>query len=303
MAVKPGKRERENLRRLLVLARDEDLGAGDVTGAILPPEVHAVGGFRARQEMIFCGGELLEAIAVSYDGNLRTFTKIPDGEPAAANDTLAQWDGPARSMMAAERVALNFVQRLSGIATMTHRFVRAVEGTGAEIFDTRKTTPAWRELEKYAVRAGGGRNHRKGLYDAVLIKDNHLAVLARAEGQDPITAAARELQRVRPYLGERAFIELEVEGIHEVELALTLAVDIVLLDNMSLDDLRRAVKMRDEAGLKGRVDLEASGGITLQNVRQVARTGVERISVGALTHSAGAVDISLDIEVDQDRRS
>ncbi len=298
MVVKPGKRERENLRALLELARTEDLGGGDVTGAILPPEVHATGAFRARQKMVFCGGALLEAMAVCYDGHLRTVPKVGDGELAGERDILAQWSGPARSMMSAERVALNFLQRLSGIATMTRQYVQAVAGTGAEIFDTRKTTPAWRELEKYAVRAGGGKNHRKGLYDAVLVKDNHLAVLARAEGQDPIAAAARELERVRPFLGERAFIELEVDGLEQFKVALTLPVDIVLLDNMSLADLRTAVKMRNEAGLNGRLELEASGGITLDNVGEVAATGVERISVGALTHSAGAVDISLDIEVD-----
>jgi nicotinate-nucleotide pyrophosphorylase (carboxylating) len=201
-------------------------------------------------------------------------------------------------MMAAERVALNFLQRLSGVATTTREYVNAVAGTAAEVYDTRKTTPGWRELERYAVRVGGGKNHRRGLYDAVLIKDNHLAVLAKAEGRDPITAAARELERIRPYLGERAFIELEVDNLRQFQVALTLPVDIILLDNMSLRDLRAAVAMRDKAGLKGRVDLEASGGVNLANVRSVAATGVERISVGALTHSAGAVDIALDIEVD-----
>jgi len=199
--------------------------------------------------------------------------------------------------MAAERVALNFLQRLSGVATTTREYVEAVAGAGAGIYDTRKTTPGWRELEKYAVRAGGGKNHRRGLFDAVLVKDNHLAVLAKAEGKDPIAAAAREMDRLRPYLGEHAFIELEVDTLEQFKVALTLAVDIILLDNMSLDELRSAVRMRDEAGLKGRVELEASGGITLKNVRDVAMTGVERISVGALTHSAGAVDIALDIDV------
>ncbi|HOF18833.1 MAG TPA: carboxylating nicotinate-nucleotide diphosphorylase [Phycisphaerae bacterium] len=298
MPVQPGRRERDNLWKLLEMAREEDLGGGDVTSAILPPEVHAQGRFIARQPMVFCGGALLETIAISYDGSLRTQHHLSEGAAAQKGDLLAEWDGPARAMMAAERVALNFLQRLSGVATTTREYVRAISGTNAAIFDTRKTTPAWRELEKYAVRVGGGKNHRRGLYDAVLIKDNHLAVLAKAEGKNPITAVGRELDRLRPHLGEHAFIELEVDTLEQFEVALTLPVDIILLDNMSLEQLRYAVSQRDEAGLKRRIELEASGGITLANVRQVAETGVERIAIGALMHSAGAVDIALDIEID-----
>jgi nicotinate-nucleotide pyrophosphorylase (carboxylating) len=284
--------------QLLNLAREEDLGEGDVTSAMLPPHVMAHGHFVARQGMVVCGAALLEAIALGYDGHLRTTPLVQEGQSVEAGTTLAEWEGPARAMMAAERVALNFLQRLSGVASTTRRFVDAVAGTGAEIYDTRKTTPGWRGLEKYAVRVGGGRNHRRGLYDAVLVKDNHLAVLAKAEGREPLEAIGEELERIRPYLGERAFIELEVDSLEQFEVALTLPVDIILLDNMSLDQLRHAVTRRNQAGLSGRVELEASGGITLANVRQVAQTGVERIAVGALTHSAGAVDISLDIQVD-----
>lgn len=298
MPLEPGKRERENLWRLVEMARDEDLGSGDVTSAILPPDLMATGVFVARQPMSFCGGALLEAIAVCYDGHLRTECRAGEGQTVRPGDVLAVWRGPARGMMSAERVALNFLQRLSGVATTTREYVEAVEGAGAAIYDTRKTTPAWRELEKYAVRAGGGKNHRRGLYDAVLIKDNHLAVLARAEGRDPIKAAARELDRVRPYLDPRAFIELEVDNLAQFDVALRLPVDIILLDNMSLDDMRTAVARRDEAALRGRVELEASGGITLETIREVAETGVERIAIGALTHSAGAVDIALDIRID-----
>ena len=298
MAVTPGKRERENLWRLLEMAREEDLGSGDVTSAILPPEVSARGRFVARQPAAVCGAALLEPIAAAYDGELRTEPLVADGDEVAAGAVLAVWRGPARGMMAAERVALNFLQRLSGVATTTREYVRAVAGTGAEIYDTRKTTPGWRDLEKYAVRAGGGRNHRKGLYDAVLVKDNHLAVLAKAEGKDPITALGRELERVRPYLGENAFVELEVDTLEQFRVALTLPVDIILLDNMPLEQLRQAVAMREAAGLRDVIGLEASGGITLENVRAVAEAGVERIAVGALTHSAAAVDIALDIEVD-----
>jgi nicotinate-nucleotide pyrophosphorylase (carboxylating) len=298
MAILPGKRERENLRRLLEMARDEDLGSGDVTSAILPVELHATARFRARQPVVVCGAAMLETVAVAYDGQIRTKVLMEEGARADKGAVLAEWSGPAKSIMSAERVALNFLQRLGGVATTTREYVDAVRGTGAEVFDTRKTTPGWRELEKYAVRVGGGKNHRRGLYDAVLIKDNHLAVLAKAEGQDPVTAVGRELERVRPFLGENAFIELEVDTLEQFQSALALPVDIILLDNMTLDDLRRAVAMRDKAGLKGRVELEASGGVTLGSVRAVAETGVERIAVGALTHSAGAVDIALDIDLD-----
>jgi nicotinate-nucleotide pyrophosphorylase (carboxylating) len=298
MALQPGRAERLNLWQLLNLARQEDLGGGDVTSAMLPAEVMAHGHFVAREPMVVCGAALLEAIALCYDGHLRTVATVEEGRPVQRGDVLAEWEGPARTMMAAERVALNFVQRLSGVATTTRAFVDAVAGSGAEVYDTRKTTPGWRDLEKYAVRAGGGRNHRRGLYDAVLIKDNHLAVMAKAQGRDPLGAIGEELERLRPYLGEQAFIELEVDSLEQFEVALALPVDIILLDNMSQEQLRYAVGRRDAAGLKGRLELEASGGVTLANVRQVAQTGVERIAVGALTHSAGSVDIALDIEVD-----
>lgn len=298
MAIQPRKRERENLWRVLELARDEDLGGGDLTSSILPVGLHATARFVARHSMIFCGGAMLEPIAVKYDGSIRTKLLVNEGRHAEAGDSLAQWDGPAGGILAAERVALNFLQRLTGIATATREYVDAVDGTGAAIYDTRKTTPGWRHLEKYAVRAGGGYSYRKGLYDAVLVKDNHLAIMARAEGQDPLAAAARELERIRPYLPDGSSIELEVDNLDQLARALKLDVDIILLDNMSVENLAKAVDMRDKAGLVGRVELEASGGITLANVRAVAQTGVDRISVGALTHSVEAADIALDIEVD-----
>ena len=298
MASLPGKLERDNLWRLLEMARDEDLGSGDVTSAILPPELAARARFVAKGELVACGIALLESVAICYDGQIHTEVRVAEGQPVKRGDVLAIWTGPARGIMAAERVALNFIQRLSGISTATAEYVRAVAGTGAEIYDTRKTTPGWRELEKYAVRVGGGRNHRRGLYDAVLVKDNHLAVLARAEGQDPIKAVGRELDRVRPYLGDHAFVELEVDTLEQFVSALESPVDIILLDNMSLEQLRWAVARRNQAGLKAHLDLEASGGVTLANVREVAVTGVERIAIGALTHSSGSVDISLDIEIE-----
>jgi len=298
MGIQPTKRERENLWEVLELAREEDLGSGDVTSAILPGDLHARARFVPRQALVFCGGALLEPIAVKYDGGIRTALRAEEGRPVAAGEVAAEWDGPARGILSAERVALNFLQRLSGIATTTRAYVEAVAGTGAKIYDTRKTIPGWRELEKYAVRVGGGLNHRMGLYDAVLVKDNHLAIMARAEGMDPLTATGRELERVRPYLPQGAFVELEVDDLEQFRRALDLDVDIILLDNMPLESLAEAVRLRDEAGAAGRVELEASGGITLENVRSVAATGVERIAIGALTHSAEAADIALDIEVD-----
>lgn len=298
MAVLPTKSERENLWRLVEMAKHEDLGSGDVTSAILPPELGAHAQFVAREPMVVCGCVLLEAIAACYDGCIRTQCHAEDGTFVKAGTDLATWTGPGRGVLAAERVALNFLQRLSGIATTTYHYVQAVKGTNAQIFDTRKTIPGWRDLEKYAVRAGGGQNHRKGLYDAVLIKDNHLAVLAQSEGMDPISAAGTQLERIRPILPSGAFIELEVDNLEQYEMALGLGVDIILLDNMTNDQLSKAVEMRDRAGLKGRVELEASGGVRLDSVGRIAATGVERISVGALTHSAPAIDIALDIHLD-----
>ncbi len=295
--VKPTQAERQNLWHLLEMARDEDLGSGDLTGAMLGSDVQAEAKFVPRQPMVACGVELLEAIAVMYSGDLRTEMLVHDGQRVEPGEPLAIWTGSAKAAMAAERVALNFLQRLSGVATLTRQFVDAVAGTSAHVYDTRKTIPGWRELAKYAVRCGGGRNHRMGLWDAVLIKDNHLAIMARAEGQDPIKAMGRELERVRPYLGNTAFVMLEVDTLEQFAVALTLKVDIIMLDNMSVEQMRQAVVMRDEAGLAARIELEASGGITLQTVRAVAETGVERISVGAITHSAESVDIGLDIQI------
>ncbi len=298
MNIRPNIRERENLWQILELARREDLGSGDVTSAILPVDLQATGRFVAHQPMVFCGGEMLEPIAVKYDGAIRSAVLAEEGARVGKGEVLAKWDGPARGILSAERVALNFLQRLSGVATTTREYVDAVAGTGAAIYDTRKTTPGWRELEKYAVRVGGGLNHRKGLYDAVLVKDNHLSIMALAEGQNPLTAAAHELERIRPYLPAGAFVELEVENLEQFAHALELNIDIILLDNMSVEQVAEGVRIRDRAGAKGRVELEASGGVTLDSVRPIAETGVERISIGALTHSAGAVDISLDLEVD-----
>ncbi len=295
--VRPTQAERQNLWRLLEMARDEDLGSGDLTGSLLGNDVQAEAKFVPRQPMAACGVELLEAIAVMYSGDLYTEVLVHDGQYVQAGTPLAIWTGSAKAALAAERVALNFLQRLSGVATLTRQYVEAVAGFKAEIYDTRKTIPGWRELAKYAVRCGGGANHRKGLWDAVLIKDNHLAIMARAEGQDPIKAMGRELDRVRPYIRGTAFVMLEVDTLEQLAEALNLNVDIVMLDNMTVEQMIEAVAMRDASVMGKRIELEASGGITLDTVAAVAATGVERISVGAITHSAESVDIGLDIQI------
>ena len=251
MTVEPGPRERENLQRLLALARAEDLGDGDVTRALLPPGARAAARFAAREALVFCGGALLGEIAAAYDDAIETALAAPDGERAQAGQTLARWTGPAGAILSAERVALNFLQRLSGVATATRRYVDAVAAAPARVYDTRKTTPGWRDLEKYAVRAGGGRNHRRGLFDAVLVKDNHLAALA-AEAGDAIAALGEKLGDVRSRLGPDGFVGIEVDTLAQLRSALALPVDLILLDNMAPADLARAVALRDEAGLRWR---------------------------------------------------
>ena len=298
-------RERESLFTLVDMAREEDLGTGDLTGGLLPADLQATGKFIAREPLIVCGGALLNSVARAYNERIEMLLWPAEGDPVEADQLIAQWFGPAWAVMAAERVALNFLQRLSGIATLTRRYVDAVEGTGARILDTRKTTPGWRELEKYAVRVGGGMNHRRGLYDAVMVKDNHLAAMARHV--DPLAddKAGRmawlrpRFEEIRAEHGEEEdfFIEIEVDSLDQLAEALQLPVDIVLLDNMPPETIRQAIAVRRDAGLDGKVQFEASGGVTLETVRAIAETGVERISVGALTHSATAVDIGMDVEL------
>ncbi len=217
-----------------------------------------------------------------------------DGAALERGSQIARFEGSMRSLLAMERTALNFLQRLSGIATLTARFVAAVAGTCASIYDTRKTTPGWRPLEKYAVRCGGGRNHRFGLFDAVLIKDNHLAWLetnAHAEATDPIAAA---IAAARAHTSPGTMVEIEVDSLEQLDRALACGPDVILVDNFGPDHLVEAVKRRDRVA--PHVQLEASGGVSLDTVRSLAETGVERISVGALTHSAVALDIALDMD-------
>lgn len=261
----------------------EDIGTGDVTSLwVLPPELGARGRFLVKEPGVIAGLEVAAEVFRQVDADVSWRTFIPDGSTVRPGDVVAEVVGRAQSLLSAERVALNFLQRMSGIATLARRYVEAVRGTRAIILDTRKTVPGLRVLDKLAVRLGGAANHRFGLFDMVLIKDNHIA----AAGS--ITAA---VERVRAHNQARLPVEVEVTNLDQLAEALSLGVDRILLDNMDLETMRRAVAYVD-----GRVELEASGGITLENVAAVAATGVTHISVGALTHSARALDISLELE-------
>lgn len=269
---------------LIELALAEDLGQeGDVTTeAIVPEDARGEGVILAKAEGVLAGLPVAGEVFRRVDPESHFMPEAEDSEPLAPGKVVARLSGPLRGIFTAERVALNFLCRLSGIATLTSRYVDAVAPYRAVILDTRKTTPSWRALEKYAVRCGGGRNHRMGLYDMVLIKDNHIA----ASGS--ITEAVRRA-RAAPAPSPLK-IEVEVRTLEELEEALALGVDRILLDNMDLATLKGAVALS-----RGRAKLEASGGITLENVEEVAATGVDYISVGALTHSAPALDLSLEL--------
>ena len=263
-------------------ALEEDLGrAGDITSELtIPADARSSASLVARKAGSIAGMVVARAVFQLVDPALEFEVKVPDGSIASAGTALAIIRGGARLLLTGERVALNFVGHLSGVASATRALVDAVAGTKARIVCTRKTTPGLRLLEKYAVRCGGGFNHRFGLDDAVLIKDNHLVA---SGGMRPA------IERVRAGLGHMAKIELEVDTLAQLEEALALGVDTILLDNMSLDDLKRAVSMA-----QGRATLESSGNVTLSTVRAVAETGVDYISSGAITHSAPSLDIALD---------
>ncbi len=286
-----GAAERANAVALIAMALAEDLGtAGDLTArATIPESALGSARFVARGRGVVAGLPVAEILAASFGlaGGFRP-TRL-DGDPVGPGSELARVSGPMRALLAMERTALNFLQRLSGVATLTARFVGEVAGTSAVILDTRKTTPGWRALEKYAVRRGGGQNHRIGLFDAVLIKDNHLAWLA-AEG-DPI---GRAIASARAEAPPGTVVEVEVDTLDQLDRALACAPDVILVDNLGPVGLAEAIRRRD--AVAPAILLEASGGITLATVAAMARTGVDRISVGALTHSAPALDIGLDFE-------
>jgi nicotinate-nucleotide pyrophosphorylase (carboxylating) len=277
----------KEIRQAVRAALAEDIGGGDATTLATVPKnltTHAV--MRAREPFVVAGIEFAETAFRELSRKIKITKRLRDGERVHGGEILLEISGPARAILSAERVALNFVQRLSGVATLTAQFVDAVKGTGAQILDTRKTTPGWRRFEKYAVVCGGGKNHRVGLFDMILIKDNHLAAL-KNEKPDAIAAAIQRARKKFPELK----VEVEADTLEQAAQAANAGADIILLDNMNLRQLRSAVKI-----IAGRAKAEASGGVNLRTVRAIAATGVDFISAGALTHSALAVDIGLDFE-------
>ena len=263
----------------------EDIGSGDVTTlSTVPDSLNTSAVMVAREPLTLAGIAFAEEAFRKLSPAVALERAASDGQKLERGAVLLKVSGPARALLTAERVALNFVQRLSGVATLTASYVAAIKGTSAQILDTRKTTPGWRRFEKYAVTCGGGRNHRIGLFDLVLIKDNHLAAL-RAEKPNAIAAAVKRARSACPDLK----LEVEADSLDQVEQALDAGADIILLDNMAPPLLRKAVAL-----VAGRAKTEASGGVNLETVRSIAETGVDFISVGAITHSARAVDVALD---------
>jgi nicotinate-nucleotide pyrophosphorylase (carboxylating) len=270
---------------LIDLALAEDRGAGDwTTRWTVPARALAQARIVARAAGVIAGIDIVEAVFLRLDPRVEFDVRVADGGMVQSGDVVCTIRGPGRTVLTGERVALNFLQRLSGVATLTRRFVDAVDGTGVRILDTRKTTPAWRVLEKAAVRAGGGANHRAGLYDMVLLKENHITIAG---------GIAEAVARVRDQNRQGLPLEVEVRSLDELEQALATGVERILLDNMSLEDMREAARRARNA--KPRPRLEASGNMTLARVRAVAETGIDEISVGALTHSAAALDLSLQV--------
>lgn len=284
----------DDCRQIIRLAVREDLDRQYdwTTVALAGPELQGQVAVVARQPGVIAGLQAVPVILDEMEIIADWEPLLTDGQIVRANQILARWGGAVRDLLTAERLLLNLIGRLSGIATLTHRYVSAVADTKARIYDTRKTTPGWRRLEKYAVRCGGGCNHRTGLFDAVLIKDNHLAL----SGLGPDEAVRRVrtfLERTHPAdEADRMVIEVEVDTLEQFESVLPIAPDLVLLDNMSIDQLAQAVACRDAIGAE--IQLEASGGVHLDTVAAIAATGVDRISVGALTHSAISLDVGLD---------
>jgi nicotinate-nucleotide pyrophosphorylase (carboxylating) len=274
----------------LAAALEEDGARLDVTSHALVPEgATAVADVVSQERGVLAGLPLLGPLLRMLDPQARVEAAHDDGDEVAERSVLATWRGNARSILAAERTGLNLLRRLSGIATLTSRFVEAVAGTGARILDTRKTTPGWRELEKYAVRCGGGENHRLRLDDAAMVKENHVIAAMGRTGAEPLAGA---VARLREALAPGVVVHVEVESLEELAAVLPLRPDVVMLDGLDLGDLRAAVRSV-RALPEPRPLLEATGGVTLDDVEAVAATGVDRISVGAITHSAPALDLSL----------
>ena len=296
--------------KLIEMALAEDIGASNLndgvcctTDAVVPKQSLARAAFVARDTGIVCGLEIVKIIISKFANELELKCLLNDGDHVQPQQTIAVLTGPAHRILVCERTCLNFMCRLSGISTLTQEYVSRIEGTQAHVLDTRKTTPGWRRLEKYAVQCGGGSNHRMGLYDAVMIKDNHLAFY-RSLVEDSEKTIPQALELARNWIaenadslpnGEKTIIQLEVDNLDQFAIALTAGPDIVLLDNMTIAQLTTAIQMRNDVNME--ILLEASGGVNLDTIGKIAQTGVERISVGALTHSALNFDIGLDWQI------
>jgi nicotinate-nucleotide pyrophosphorylase (carboxylating) len=278
---------RQTIHDAVRAALVEDAPWGDLTSELIIPETaYATARLSAREPGTFSGGAVFAAAMTLTDPAIEVSLAVADGDAFEAGDTLATVSGPARSVLQGERVALNFVQRMSGIATLTASFVAEVAHTSARIVDTRKTTPGLRAFERHAVRSGGGHNHRYSLSDAVMAKDNHLAILAAQSGLSVTDA----LRKVRSELSHTTHLEVEVDRIDQIEPVLAAGVDTIMLDNFTLDELREGVAI-----VGGRAIVEASGNVSLATVRDIAETGVDVISSGALTHSVRSLDLGLDV--------
>ncbi len=269
---------------LIQLALKEDIGPGDITtDNLVAPDTRGRGTIVAKQDLVVAGLQVAEKVFKALEPQIVFNALYADGDPIPAGSTVVRIDGTLGTLLKGERTALNFLQRLSGIATQACAFVTEVAETGVKLVDTRKTTPGWRVLEKYAVRMGGAHNHRMGLYDGVLIKDNHIAVSG---------GIANAVKKVRQQASHLVKVEVEAATVEEVKEALAAGADVIMLDNMDLDQIRQAVRLIDKKAL-----VEASGNVTRGRLNDLARTGVDLISIGALTHSAVAVDLSMRIEV------
>ncbi len=275
---------RATIKKIVEIALKEDVGRGDITSNVIVPEGHkALGLIFSREDGILAGIEVARTVFEKIDENIKFDARLQDGDRVEDGVVIATVTGSARSCLLGERLCLNFLQRLSGIATLTRKFVDAVSGTKAKILDTRKTTPGLRYLEKYAVRVGGGINHRFGLYDMILIKDNHIQMAGSVT--QAIKLAMSSTKR------KKCLIEVEVKNISEFKEALAFNVDRIMLDNMNVQQIAEAVRLA-----RGKVELEASGGITLENINEIAMTGVDYISVGELTHSARSLNFNMKLK-------
>lgn len=274
-----------HIDRLIDMALSEDIGSGDITTQyLIADDAKGFGTIKAKESLVVCGLPVAERVFGCVDPSIHFTARTTDGARVSAGDKLVELNGPLQSLLKAERVALNFLQRLSGIATHTAEHVRTLVGSSVRLVDTRKTTPGWRVLEKYAVRTGGAFNHRMGLYDGVLIKDNHIAACG---------SIAKAVARIKANTSHLVKIEVETTTLEEVQEAIDACADVIMLDNMSLDTMTRAIKL-----VNGRALVEASGGVGINDLNQLARIGIDLISMGALTHSARAVDLSMSLTAD-----